>query len=38
MSKELATINKDSPIEVALQDTKLENQDDNKDKIELFKS
>lgn len=37
MSKDLATINKDSPIEVALKDTKLDNQDDNQDKIELFK-
>lgn len=38
MSKDLATINKNSPIEVTLQDTVLKNQDDNKDKIELFKS
>ncbi len=37
MSKDLATINKNSPIEVTLQDTVLKNQDDNKDKIELFK-
>ena len=36
-SKDLATINKNSPIEVTLQDTVLKNQDDNKDKIELFK-
>ena len=38
MSKDLATINVESPIEVSLKDTKLENQDDNHEKIELFKS
>ena len=37
MSKDLATINVESPIEVNLNDTKLENQDDNTNKIELFK-
>ncbi|MEJ7453806.1 5'-3' exonuclease H3TH domain-containing protein, partial [Staphylococcus xylosus] len=36
MSKDLATINVESPIEVSLKDTKLENQDDNHEKIELF--
>ena len=38
MSKDLATINVESPIDVNLNDTKLENQDDNTNKIELFKS
>lgn len=37
MSKDLATINCDSPIEVNLKDTQLKDQEDNKDKIELFK-
>ncbi|GGG83601.1 DNA polymerase I [Staphylococcus pragensis] len=37
MSKDLATINCESPIEVNLEDTQLKNQEDNKDKIELFK-
>ncbi|RIL71927.1 DNA polymerase I [Staphylococcus devriesei] len=37
MSKDLATINVESPIEVALKDTKLENLQDNQQKIELFK-
>lgn len=37
MSKDLATINVESPIDVNLNDTKLENQDDNTNKIELFK-
>ncbi|MCJ1667976.1 DNA polymerase I [Staphylococcus sp. NRL 19/737] len=37
MSKDLATINCDSPIEVSLKDTQLNHQEDNTDKIELFK-
>ncbi|MCS5349326.1 DNA polymerase I [Staphylococcus aureus] len=37
MSKELATINVDSPIEVSLEDTLMINQDDEQEKIELFK-
>ena len=37
MSKTLATINCDSPIEVSLEDTKLPDQSDTDDKIELFK-
>ncbi|MBE5676717.1 DNA polymerase I [Staphylococcus sp. SS87] len=37
MSKELATINVDSPIEVSLEDTLMINQDDQQEKIELFK-
>lgn len=37
MSKDLATINVHSPIEVALEDTKLTLQDDTAEKIELFK-
>ncbi|BGE82196.1 DNA polymerase I [Staphylococcus petrasii] len=37
MSKDLATINCDSPIEVKLEDTQLKDQEDNNDKIELFK-
>ncbi|CDR50485.1 DNA polymerase I [Staphylococcus schweitzeri] len=37
MSKELATINVDSPIEVCLEDTLMTNQDDQQEKIELFK-
>ncbi|MCG2361145.1 DNA polymerase I [Staphylococcus epidermidis] len=37
MSKDLATINVHSPIEVALEDTKLTLQDDTTEKIELFK-
>ena len=37
MSKDLATINVDSPIEVSLEDTKLTLQDDTTEKIELFK-
>lgn len=37
MSKELATINVDSPIEVCLKDTLMTNQDDQQEKIELFK-
>ncbi|UMT74827.1 DNA polymerase I [Staphylococcus roterodami] len=37
MSKELATINVDSPIEVSLEDTLMTNQDDQQEKIELFK-
>ena len=32
MSKDLATINVESPIDVNLNDTKLENQDDNTNK------
>ena len=38
MSKTLATINCDSPIEVSLEDTKLPDQSDTDDKIELFKN
>ena len=37
MSKDLATINVHSPIEVSLEDTKLTIQDDTTKKIELFK-
>lgn len=37
MSKELATINVNSPIHVSLEETQLTNQDDNDEKIELFK-
>jgi len=37
MSKELATINRYSPIEVTLNDTKLSDINDNHEKIELFK-
>lgn len=37
MSKELATINRYSPIEVTLNDTKLRDIKDNHEKIELFK-
>ncbi|MFC0137333.1 DNA polymerase I [Staphylococcus petrasii] len=37
MSKDLAIINCDSPIEVKLEDTQLKDQEDNNDKIELFK-
>lgn len=37
MSKDLATINVHSPIEVSLEDTKLNLQDDTTEKIELFK-
>lgn len=37
MSKDLATINVHSPIEVSLEDTKLTLQDDTTEKIELFK-
>ncbi|MBM6370257.1 DNA polymerase I [Staphylococcus epidermidis] len=37
MSKDLATINVHSPIEVLLEDTKLTLQDDTAEKIELFK-
>lgn len=37
MSKDLATINVHSPIEVSLEDTKLTLQDDTAEKIELFK-
>ncbi|MCI2841184.1 DNA polymerase I [Staphylococcus hominis] len=37
MSKELATINRYSPIEVTLNDTKLNDIKDNHEKIELFK-
>ncbi|SFX12254.1 DNA polymerase I [Staphylococcus hominis] len=37
MSKELATINRYSPIEVTLSDTKLSDIKDNHEKIELFK-
>lgn len=36
MSKDLATINVHSPIEVSLEDTKLTLQDDTAEKIELF--
>lgn len=37
MSKELVTINRYSPIEVTLNDTKLSDINDNHEKIELFK-
>ncbi|HDI6915071.1 TPA: DNA polymerase I [Staphylococcus aureus] len=37
MSKELATINVDSPIEVKLEDTLMIHQDEQQEKIELFK-
>ncbi|MCG1472655.1 DNA polymerase I [Staphylococcus epidermidis] len=37
MSKDLATINVQSPVEVSLEDTKLTLQDDTAEKIELFK-
>lgn len=37
MSKDLATINRYSPIEVTLNDTKLSDIKDNHEKIELFK-
>ncbi|HDK4324480.1 TPA: DNA polymerase I [Staphylococcus aureus] len=37
MSKELATINVDSPIEVKLEDTLMTNQGEQQEKIELFK-
>ena len=37
MSKELATINRYSPIEVTLNDTKLSDIKDNHEKIEIFK-
>ena len=37
MSKDLATINVHSPIEVSLEDTKLTLQDDTTEKIKLFK-
>ncbi|EKK3042781.1 DNA polymerase I [Staphylococcus aureus] len=37
MSKELATINVDSPIEVKLEDTLMTHQDEQQEKIELFK-
>lgn len=37
MSKDLATINRHSPIEVTLDDTKLSDIKDNHEKIELFK-
>ncbi|RQN22979.1 DNA polymerase I, partial [Paraburkholderia tropica] len=37
MSKDLATINVHSPIEVSLEDTKLNLQDDTTENIELFK-
>lgn len=37
MSKDLATIDVHSPIEVSLEDTKLTLQDDTAEKIELFK-
>ncbi|MEQ6063032.1 DNA polymerase I [Staphylococcus saccharolyticus] len=37
ISKELATINVNSPIQVSLEETQLTNQDDNDEKIELFK-
>ena len=36
MSKDLATINCDSPIKVNLKDTIMGDLNDNKDKIELF--
>lgn len=37
MSKDLATINTESPIEVSLNDTAMPEEIDNTDKIELFK-
>lgn len=37
MSKELSTINVDSPIEVKLEDTLMTHQDEQQEKIELFK-
>ncbi|HCW7116421.1 TPA: DNA polymerase I [Staphylococcus aureus] len=37
MSKELATINVDSPIEIKLEDTLMTHQDEQQEKIELFK-
>lgn len=37
MSKELATISVDSPIEVKLEDTLMTHQDEQQEKIELFK-
>ena len=37
MSKELVTINVDSPIEVKLEDTLMTHQDEQQEKIELFK-
>lgn len=37
MSKELATINRESPIEVTLEETKLPDEVDQTQKIELFK-
>lgn len=37
MSKDLATINIESPIEVKLADTKMDSEVDESDKIELFK-
>ncbi|MGT2377798.1 hypothetical protein ACVPOW_05710 [Staphylococcus aureus] len=37
MSKELTTINVDSPIEVKLEDTLMTHQDEQQTKIELFK-
>ena len=36
MSKDLATINIESPIEVKLADTKMDSEVDESDKIELF--
>ena len=38
MSKELATINRYSPIEVTLSDTKLSDIKDNHEKIELLRN
>ena len=38
MSKDLATINCDSPIKVNLKDTIMGDLNDNKDKIELFQN
>ena len=38
MSKELATINRHSPIEVTLSDTKLSDIKDNHEKIELLRN
>lgn len=38
MSKDLATINVESPIEVNLEDTKMEADIDETEKIELFKN
>ncbi|UDI78058.1 DNA polymerase I [Staphylococcus taiwanensis] len=37
MSKDLATINRESPIEVSLKDTERVDSDDQQDKVELFK-